>query len=54
MKLISIEYALKQIKIPGVFIASIPSDPPPSPPYRALAGLDKEGSLEIKSSILKI
>ena len=26
----------------------------PSPPYRALAGLDMEGSFEIKSSTLKI
>jgi len=40
------------MKIPVVLIISILTDPPPAPPYRALAGLDREGSVEIKSSTL--
>ena len=46
-KLISKEIMPKLVRISGSFIATKPSDSPPTPLFRALAGLDREGSLEM-------
>jgi len=43
----------KYVKILGPYTATNLSESPPSPLYRALAGLDREGSFGMSSTILK-
>jgi hypothetical protein len=46
-KLNSKEIVLKKISKSSIFRASGFSDPPPSPPYRALSGIDREANFGI-------